>query len=220
MKKAIVTFKALSLLVLALPCLAADDGSEVIEIKRPPVHAGIDLQYLPVTYSNFVWSGTNTIGSNTSLGFRFGADWIVLNKYGKLGVGAGVGFTMNLAGFDSGDGVARKFYTLPVDANLSYRLDYFKNQILVPYGKLGVEMALGQLEAQSLKQYWGLTYGFGIALLLNKLDLTSANNLFTNVGISYTYLTVEYDISSPFSVLPSTGNLSHAEFRAALRFEI
>jgi hypothetical protein len=199
----------------------AADKNESLEPIRPRVHSAMDFEYTPVNYKNYVLTAGTTVGSVYNIGFRYGFEWNPLNKYGKLFLGAGVGFTTAPNSYDLGDGVPRSFYTFPIDIQLSYHLDYFNHQIIVPFGKVGLVNTIGTLvgSGRNLENHMGINFGGGAKLLLNKLDSTSANNLFANAGISYTYLVVEYIISVSSGFL-STADFSSTEIRAGLRFEI
>lgn len=195
--------------------------NEALQPIRPIVHSAIDFEYTPVNYKNYVLTPGTTVGSVYNLGFRVGFEWNPLNKYGKLFLGGGVGFTTAPNSYDLGDGVARSFYTFPIGIHISYHLDYFDHQFLVPFGRAGIVNTLGTLvgSERGIENHVGFNFGGGLKLLLNKIDNTSANNLFTNAGISYTYLVVEYILSVSSGFL-STADFSSTEIRAGLRFEI
>ncbi len=182
-----------------------------------PLAVGMDLQFLPTRFPNYSYAPgmqTNRMG----MGARLGLEYLPLEgKYGKGGIGAGVGFTRTSKVSVNGNGSWLE--TIPVDVYATYRFDYLDDQWFVPFVKAGFERHFArQLAAPEMTRYNGRNLGFGVAFLLDRLDSSSATQLDASTGINNTYLTFEYLISSQSG--GSQINLARDEIRMGLRFEM
>ena len=207
--------KRLLVVVFALTC-----GSllAVSETGDSPLWSGVDLQYVPVQYKTYDW-GSGATTSQTGSGGRLAVEWIPFDLYGKLGVGGGLGVNV-IKNADFG-GTRATLTAVPIEASVGYRLDFFHNQILVPYGKLSLAHTLTfqrGIDVPGYRGFWSLDKILGVGLNLNLFDQKTARNWDRRSGVNATYLVVEYVKSDALG--SSTVNLNYSNFRFGLRFEI
>lgn len=124
-----------------------------------------------------------------SLGYRFhptinaeiGAGYLTKNGKGKT-----------VTGGESG--AETTFRSAPLDITLIYRLNYFDEQVLIPYIGGGVSYNLYWENVKDGKELKGGMWGHhatgGLQLLLDKADRRSAFDLKEDYGIERTYLTI------------------------------
>lgn len=189
-----------------------------------PISGAIELIYLPTAFPNYQWSNGASNEAKYS-GFRLGFEWIPFGDmpYGKPVFGVSTGLTW-ISGVGLTPGTKGSLAAFPVEPYIGYRADIFKNQILVPYGKLGlgyayiheeIQVADGKREASY--NYLGLDLSVGAELWLNYIDRKSARSLDTSTGINNVYLLLEYlksrDLGAKYA------NLSREELRLGMRFE-
>lgn len=206
--------------------MAAESGAIQEEVKKnywSPLRGGLDLSYTPIAYKNLQW----TDGENSEAkghGVRIAVEWIPLGDYpyGKPVIGSGVGFTW-ITKAQAGNGVA-DLYTLPLSPYIGYRMEYFENQFLIPYGKIGMTYAFTRQNTKfetgtrvTEKPYLGFDYALGGELCLNVIDRTSVRNLDSLVGINGVFLFAEYSKSKDLGA--QWANLSHEEIQMGMRFE-
>ena len=146
-----------------------------------------------------VYGGGNSLFS--------GAEWEkeIIQKYGILAIGGGAGFiqasgkSLTSVNPPQSSGESTEFQIAPVSLNLTYRLAYFKNQFLVPFGRAGLDLYLfrERKEGDTIISGYrtGYHYAFGGALLLDWLSPESGVNLDLEWGINNTYLIFEYRYS-------------------------
>ncbi|MCX5859137.1 MAG: MXAN_2562 family outer membrane beta-barrel protein [Proteobacteria bacterium] len=152
-----------------------------------------------ITWRN-VYGGGNSLFS--------GAEWEkeILQKYGVLAIGGEAGWIQasgkSLMGNNPGarsSGESIEFQIAPIGLNLTYRLMYFKNQFLVPFGRAGLDIYLFRERKEgdtTISGYrTGYHYAFGGAFLLDWLSPESGVNLDLEWGINNTYLIFEYRYS-------------------------
>lgn len=91
-------------------------------------------------------------------------------------------------------GVKTTFYEAPVDITLLYRMNYFDDQIIVPYIGGGVSYNYYWEKVKDGKELKGGMRGHhatgGLQLLLDNIDRRSAFDLEEDYGIENTYLTI------------------------------
>ena len=230
MKKQVVFFGFNFLLRLALgvelPTQNAGQSAEHSNVKSyaSPLSAAIELVYAPTSFKHYQWSGGGTNDARFS-GFRVNAEWIAFgdSPYGKpvLGIGVGAAWISDLAVDSSKFGT---LFVIPVEPYIGYRMDYFRNQVVVPYGRLGLGLAYLQEEVQvadgkrlSHDSYLGLDLAVGAEVWLNFVDRKSARNLDASTGINNVYLLVEYFKSRELGA--KWANLAREEVRLGMRFE-
>ncbi len=214
---------------LATPPPADDDmmgtnayTTEMEPTPRPSsqVSAGVDLEYTPVSYSNYTWvDGRNH--SNSGNGAHLGVEWIPFgNRIGKVGLGLGIGF-YDVSQIQLSSGGLGEIRALPLEAFVSYRLDYWANQWIVPFVKVGPDVTFARISNMPGNlTYYGLDTTGGIELCLNRLDWDSAKTFERTVGVHNTYLIAEFVKSQRISSALSGPDLSHQEVRFGMRFEM
>lgn len=135
------------------------------------------------------------------------AEWEkeIIQKYGILAVGGGVGFiratgkSLTSINPPRRSSESTEFQITPIGLNLTYRLCYFKNQFLVPYGRAGMDIYLfrelkeGDTTISGYRT--GYHFAFGGAFLLDWMSPGSAVNMDLEWGINNTYLIFEYRYS-------------------------
>lgn len=188
-----------------------------------PLEMGLDLSYSALSYKDHVWldGATNQTRGHS---IRVALEWIPLgdSPYGKPTIGVASGFNwINRAGFGA---AYANFYAVPVTPYLGYRLEYFVKQVLIPYGKIGLNYTFSRQETFfeegkriTEKPYLGLDYSLGVELCLNVIDQASVRRLDSSMGINGVYLFAEYNKSR--SLGAKWANLSHEEIQFGMRFE-
>lgn len=218
---------ALALVVLQLPAFAADEEfmessteSSVSVKKMPPeVHAGLDLQYSNTVFPNYQ-TNPGFVGTQAGHFPQVSLEWMPFgDAIGKVGIGAGIGYFF-IKKANVGGAKTETIAIYPVRGFVSYRADYFRNQILVPFGKVGVSAAwVNQTGTPGTKRFDGFDYGGGLELCLNRLDPGSSGALSQSVGIHNTYFIAEYT-KTGFLDNQRAVDLTHDELRFGLRFEM
>lgn len=214
------------LLALAtLKGMGAEETGHLAEADATPdyqrIWAGLDLQYVPATFPHYTFaSGLTT--EQSALGFRLAAEMVAIDAiFGKVGLGLGAGF-FNVADISSDTGNA-SLQLIPVDVSLSYRMDIFQNQVLVPFVKIGTTRTsiLSRQPEWGNKNETALTADmtFGAELLLDVLDRSSASSLNHRIGIRNTFLLFEYH-RARFLQSSTQANLTSDQIRMGLRFEM
>ncbi len=198
---------------------AEDIQAEAEVLREIPKGIGIDLQYVPAHFPNYVWAGDRTT-NNMGNGFHLGVEWIPFDeKYGKLGFGLGVGVSA-IRNVQFGEDRAT-LTAVPVELSMSYRLDYFVRQVLVPL--LKVSGGPTYVKTKGIETDWatfrGISYGGGFELCLNRIDSFSASYLQHSTGIHSTYLVAEY-LHTDYLGAKKGPNLVRDEWRLGLRFEM
>lgn len=193
-----------------------------VDTYRPTpatVSAGVDLEFSPVSYDNYVWKDGHT-DPKSGYGVRLAVEWIPFpERYGKISVGFGVGLydvsKIALAGGSYGE-----LQALPIDPYIGYRLDYFRHQILVPFVKVGPEMTILRDRTMAGNQtYWGMNYTVGLELCLDRIDKSSAHALEHDFGIKHSYLIGEF-MRDRYLGRDEGPDLTRDEWRFGFRFEI
>lgn len=116
-----------------------------------------------------------------TLGVEIGGGYLIKDGKGKTLTGRNTG-------------VETIFQSAPVDFTLLYRLNYFREQFIVPYVGGGVSYNLYWERIKDGNEIkggmWGRHVTGGINLLLDRLDKKSARDLEEDYGINNTYLTI------------------------------
>lgn len=225
LKKSVIA--ALSVVVMSWNslgfCAPATDAATTETSFRPatesPLNFALDIQFLPARYPRYEYA-EDVRSNNFGSGVRVAFEWLPLaNKYGKGGIGGGFGYA-KVGKVPMPDGSSSSIETFPLDAFLTYRLDYWNNQPIVPFVKWGMERQYARQKASnSMRRYNGWEYGGGVSILLDAIDSKSAHDFDNSIGINNTYLTIEY-IKSQMAGSDREINLSRDELRAGLRFEM
>ncbi len=185
-----------------------------------PQQFGFDLFYVPIHYPKYSWVNNEAREENGNA-VHLGLEWMPFDTtYGKIGFGLGTGLhvikNVNFGGTNA------TLTVVPVQTFVSYRFDYVKKQIVVPFLKVGTELALAKqkgIEKDGYQTYYGWEYSGGLEFCLNSIDQRSARSLDRSLGINATYLIFEYAKSAQLGARREP-DLSHDELRFGLRFEI
>lgn len=205
--------------------LAASDGKQQeTYIYESPLKVGLDLQAYKVNYKNYNWSSITKLDKD-GYGFNLGLEWIpIVSVVGKVALSGGIGYASVVDAPVNGSSQAT-LYVIPMYTGVTYRADFFKNQVIVPFVSAGLDLGFSTQASKTgatqngVRLYEGYYYSGGVELCLNAFDPASGRELDSRVGINGVYLVALYTQSEPLSS-SETVNLSHKEFRLGLRFEI
>jgi len=206
----------------SFPSLASE-GSEMEAHGRSPRTMAMEFRLGPYKpdidsgLSNGATPSATTFGSGTHLLYQLEVDYDLLQSFGTLAVGAGIGYFRETAKAFVGtsDGVStgvRSFdetalRLVPISLLAVYRMDVFAerwNVPLVPYAKLGLNYTFwkvtdGNGDVATLAQGGrgaGGTAGWqaaaGLALQLDTLDSASMRELDSETGLNHMYAFFEY----------------------------
>lgn len=213
----------LSLVVCGIS-FSAESGASQKEkyVYESPLNVGLDFHVYKPNYKNYSWGGTTT--EKDGVGFNIGLEWIpFVSRVGKLATSLGFGFS-SVSDMAVGSSTAT-LYVVPIYGGLTYRGDFFKNQVIVPFISGGLDFGFSTQSSKNgatqagLRTYEGWYYTTGVELCLNTFDPFSARELDSRSGINGVYLLAMYMQSEPLHKT-ETVNLSHKEFRLGVRFEI
>ncbi len=189
-----------------------------------PLNVGLDIQGYKLKYKNYLWNSTTSL-TTEGYGFNLGLEWIPLvTPVGKIALSSGIGFATIVDAPVSSVSTAN-LYVAPIYLGLTYRADFIKNQVLVPFISGGVDLSLSTQTSKTgdgrsgVRIYKGYYYSSGLELCLNTFDSASGRELDSRIGINGFYLVAMYLSSKPFAAAESV-NLSHDEIRVGIRFEI
>ena len=194
-------------------------------IYDSPLAFGLDLQYASITYPNYLWSGEHAM-EKQGHGLRFALEWLPFGEInvGKLGIGIGAGLNQ-VKGVSYGTEQKASLTTVPLEAFLSYRFDYLRQQFFVPFVKAGPGLTFARPQTEygpgrdAWYTYTGLSWAAGAELCLSPLEKRSARLLDQNFGINDTYIVFEYQKTVALGARREI-DLAHQEFRLGLRFEM
>lgn len=216
------------LMVISSSTLAADESSQnfSVELKGAPYKP----QDIDPSYELIYGDGRGAL-------FEIEWGWQIFHRMGILGLDAGVGYFQQ-----TGQGVnpdpevpdpadweqSREEYVfriIPTEVSAVYRLAYFKNQLLVPFAKAGIDY-YGFWESRKDGEEdfyggkWGYHYGGGVQFLLDYFDQKHSNKLDTDYGINNTYLIFEYRRASVDNFGEDEGfDFSNSTLLGGLMFE-
>jgi len=133
-------------------------------------------------------------------------DWEVIQKYGIVSVGGGVGYVQadGHSLYSEASGYTQSpeeltFHIVPLSCNVTYRFSYLQNQVLVPFVRTGLatyffqESKAGDTTVSGYRS--GYHFAGGVAFLLDFLNPASAVSLDLDFGINNTFLVFEYRAS-------------------------
>ena len=103
-------------------------------VYESPLDVGLEFQVFKLNYKNYLWNNTVKL-EDEGFGVNIGLEWIpFVTVVGKLATTLGFGFnTINNAPVS---GSTATLYVVPIYGGLTYRGDFFKNQVIVPF-KIG-----------------------------------------------------------------------------------
>ena len=154
-----------------------------------------------------------------SFGLGFQGERFLFRRFGMTSVGAELGWYRLFGG---GEPFRRTLAAvLTGGAYLSYQFHYFSGQWVVPYVQAGMHMA-----RYSYNFFDNVVSGrkvlpradLGVLIYLNFLDVESAGDMYGNYGITRTYLSVSWSMTSDRKPNDKL-NLEGQSIRAGLRFE-
>jgi hypothetical protein len=181
------------------------------------LHLGPYLPNVDSGLSNGATPHQNTFGSSSRLLYQLEVDYEILQRFGTLAVGVGVGYFSESAkafvgsssglstGTRSADNTTLRL--IPLSLLAVYRFDVLAEQWrvpLVPYGKLGLSYTLwritdGNGEVAQLSQgdrgsggTLGWQASLGLALRLDGLDAGSMRELDGDSGLNHVYVFCDY----------------------------
>lgn len=130
-------------------------------------------------------------------------------------------------GTESGDDNQLLAFPLSIDGTL--RLDFWKEQPVVPYGRVGADLWLWNESWQA--EYdagggdsvtagtWGWHWGAGLAVLLDGIDLSASSRLETVAGVNDTYLVAEYRQSYALGDASEILDFTSSDVTVGLKFD-
>ncbi len=201
------------------------DGSSVSGASQryfSPMHFGLDIQYSPTKYKELALDSTGTKSDKVAQSGHLTFEWIFFKDLGKFGLGFGFGVSV-LSGVQVNPTTTSDIYVYPLELSISYRFDYVRHQILVPYVRAGGDLTIvpfKDADATGFKPggtYKGVDLAVGLELGLYFIAKHDTNLLDRAYGINDTYIVVEYLKSTRSG---SDGpNLARDEIRIGMRFE-
>jgi len=156
------------------------------------------LQYGTTSYSNHFWTGVPDYSQRNSHAIHLSGEWLpdFDPSYGKMGVGFGIGTVLRM-NVPLGNGETLDLFSYPLHTFVTYRADFFHNQILVPFVKVGTELTFfRRVEnrdlADSIHTYFGYNFGGGIEFCLDVIDPSTSEMFDNSMGVNSTYFIFEY----------------------------
>lgn len=188
--------------------------------------ANVQLRYGPTTIQD----------KNLQTVFGDSGHQMLWGEYGYTNnlfeANVGLGFFQEMGWLVTDDGESSGEHDMltifPMTATATLRLDVFKEQILVPFGRAGLDYWLwkenwavpeGSNDTSKIsgaKRGWH--YAFGGMLLLDPLDRHSAQELQSTTGIDDTYIVGEYRVTT-MNHDEGGLDLSMSEFTLGLKFD-
>lgn len=223
------------LLLIASCLFAATDDTSETTVKKwtgSPLQFGLDLQYYAPVYKKYAYAIDGAGQANTSdqsgRAAQISFEWLPFgNEIGKLGIGVSSGFVgvTNASITQSYGGQlytrAVNLFVIPSQFFISYRLDYFTNQLIVPFAKIGGSANWVRQVVEGGDDYhmtYGVDYSVGGELCLNAFEPKAGRLFDAQFGVNGTYLVFDYTRSDPFNST-SALNLSYEAVRFGMRFE-
>ena len=204
------------------PCTGGESGwsDDAAETHYwSPLNFGIDIIFGSAQYKTLQLNSTGLTTGNYSTSGYLNFEWLVLKDFGKVAIGASAGVSvLSNVKIDTGTVNVNVF---PLGIYLSYRLDFFRHQILVPYVRVGPDISIVPFSNtvngfQPGGVYKGIDVAGGIELCLYFIAKHDSHLMDRQYGINDTFIVVEYLTSSQVGTGP---NLAHNEVRGGLRFE-
>ena len=179
---------------------AASTLGTVEEPKKQIWSTFTDLRYGPITMQSEVLNAVFSESDHQVLFIERGG-----SLYNILGLSVGAGLIREngfLLGADGSTSTQEdRLSVIPFQASGLFRLDVFKDQVLVPFATAGLDYWVwqekwtnGTVEEQVSGGKMGYHYSFGGQILLDRFDEASASLLEVRRGVKDTYLSVEYRV--------------------------
>ncbi len=179
---------------------AVQTVSTVEPEKKPVWSSFADVRYGPIALQSEV---LNAVFSESNHQVLYAETGGALYNILGLSVGAGLmrekGFLLGVDGSTSTQ--EDMLSVIPLQASCFLRLDFLEDQVLVPFGNVGVDYWIwqekwtnGGLEEQMSGGKMGYHYAIGGQILLDRFDEASASLMEVKRGVEDTYLSVEYRV--------------------------
>lgn len=171
-----------------------------VEPEKKWTNSFTDLRYGPLTLQSEVLNAVFTDSNHQSLLLDSGVE--VLGIAG-LSFGAGLirekGYLLSVDGTSSSQ--EDTLTILPFNVAASLRLDFFEDQLLVPFANIGLDYWIWQekwisndVATAMAGGKQGYHYSFGGQVLLDRFDESSASLMEVRRGVTDTFLTIEYRV--------------------------
>ncbi len=184
------------------------------QVKRSPQHNAFSFRFGSLTLSNLYnsaagYSYEDIYGGGSAITLFGDWEWQFFKSAGKLAlkVGSGLSYAQGNGRWEQGSPndtpdkqplEKYSFYILPNNVAITYRADYFHNQIIVPYGEGGIDyFTFGELRDDGDFKYGGALawhIAGGLALLLDWINPQTMIVLDREEGINHMYFVAEYRI--------------------------
>ena len=176
------------------------EQNKTVEEKKEWTNSFTDVRYGPLTLQSEVLNAVFTGSNHQSLLIDTGVEFM-----GVLGLSFGSGMIREKGYLLSVDGTSSSqedtLTVLPFNVSATLRLDFFNEQLLVPFANAGVDYWLWQEKWTSNDVATAMTggkqgyhYSYGGQILLDRFDEASASLMEVRRGVTDTYLTVEYRV--------------------------
>lgn len=189
-----------------------------------PRNFGLDLRYSAFDYRRYAFTGSD-VNSQMGHGVHVALEWMPVQSIGKIGVGLATAGIFGLSNVQLSDNKFASLSIFPLESFISYRAEYMRDQLVVPYAKIGASVAWVRQTSETganvpgTRTYYGRDISVGVEFCLSRMDPEASRKLDRLVGINSTYLVVEYSQSR--SIGPANSpDLSLDAYRAGLRFEL
>ncbi len=196
-----------------------------VNVNESPLSSALDIHYGTGIYRDYFWTGVPHHTENMKALHLDGEILLPITYgYGKAGAGLGTGILIR-RNIPLPNAQVAHILAFPIVAQISYRADFMKDQILVPFLKAGMGSTFfqrieGGAAGKAVFAYWDYRFGGGVELCLNKIDPKSAHDFDQSIGVNNTYFVFEYLKSKPFGEENAKTDLDHSEYRFGLRFEM
>ena len=198
------------------------ENKRVESEKRPVVTSFFDVRYGPITLQSEVLNAVFAESNHQAALIDTGVE--IYNFIG-LSLGAGMirekGYQLSLDGTASSQ--EDLLTVIPFNASGVVRLDFFNDQVLVPFATGGVDYWVWQekwseneVDTALVGGKTGYHYSYGAQILLDRFDEESASLLEVRRGITDTYLSAEYRVQE----MQDDGiSFDSSSFTVGLRFQ-
>lgn len=190
--------------------------------EESPLDYAFELDYSATEYPRYVVQGDQLVeGKNSALHLSF--ERIFSDQWGKWGMGLTAGYYSNRGIVVTGTQDTVDVVIFPVGLFLTYRFDYMKDQLFVPYAKVGAAVSFVKQSSNSgygqpEKKAYSWDYAVGLSLCLNRMEPSYATRIDHSIGLNNTYFSVE--MVQGTALATSAPNTSFTAYRFGLRFEL
>lgn len=187
-----------------------------------PRLGGFEVQYGSTALPEYrLQNGANVSGRGHTL--KVGLEFFAFKSLGKLAFGLGSGLIRQPNVEVQADTYAT-IEALPAEVSVSYRFDFIRGQLLVPFAKVSAASIWSRETSQTggarpdsnRDNYW--TWSAGLQLNLSRIEERAALTMDKTYGINDTYLIISYHKTQPLQ--GGSRQFSGDALSAGLRFEI